>query len=65
MLVVPGNRIGLIPQPAAIPGVWTVLAQGPPDVISARSLGLPAVAVPGDHAWESEWAGLFAGRTCR
>jgi DNA primase len=42
--------------------VWTVLVEGPPDMISARSRGLPAVAVPGDHAWEVEWAGLFAGR---
>ena len=31
-------------------------------MISARSRGLPAVAVPGDDAWESEWARLFAGR---
>ena len=31
-------------------------------MISARSRGLPAVAVPGDDAWDSEWARLFAGR---
>ena len=31
-------------------------------MISARSRGLPAIAVPGDHAWEGEWAQLRAGR---
>lgn len=62
MLAVPGTRLGLVPHPAASPGVWTVLVEGPPDMISARSRGLPAVAVPGDHAWEAEWAGLLAGR---
>jgi len=31
-------------------------------MISARSRGLPAIAVPGDHAWEGEWAQLLAGR---
>ena len=39
-----------------------VLVEGPPDMISARSRGLPAVAVPGDDAWEPGWARLFAGR---
>ncbi len=31
-------------------------------MISARSHGLPAIAVPGDDAWEPGWARLFAGR---
>jgi len=62
MLAVPGTRLGLVPHPAATPGAWMVLVEGPPDMISARSRGLPAVAVPGDHAWEVEWARLFAGR---
>ena len=31
-------------------------------MISARPRGLPAIAVPGDHAWEAEWAQLLAGR---
>ena len=39
-----------------------LVVEGPPDMISARSRGLPAVAVPGDHAWEAEWAGMLAGR---
>jgi DNA primase len=31
-------------------------------MISARSQGLPAIAVPGDDAWEPEWAQLLEGR---
>ena len=31
-------------------------------MISARSRGLPAIAVPGDDAWEAQWARLLAGR---
>jgi DNA primase len=31
-------------------------------MISARSRGLPAIAIPGDDAWEAGWAQLLAGR---
>ena len=62
MLAVRGTRLGLIPHPAAEPSTWVVLVEGPPDMISARSRGLPAIAVPGDDAWEPEWAQLLAGR---
>ena len=31
-------------------------------MISARSRELPAVAVPGDDAWEAEWARLLIDR---
>jgi hypothetical protein len=62
MLAAAGTRLGLVPHPAAEPSEWIVLVEGPPDAISARSRGLPAVAVPGDHAWETEWAHLFVGR---
>ena len=44
------------------PSTWVVLVEGPPDMISARSRGLPAIAVPGDDAWEREWAQLLVGR---
>ena len=27
-----------------------------------RSRGLPAIAVPGDHAWEPAWAQMLAGK---
>lgn len=62
MLAVAGTRLGLVPHPAAELSEWIVLVEGPPDMISARSRGLPAVAVPGDYAWETKWAHLFAGR---
>ena len=62
MLAVRGTRLGLIPHPAAEPSTWVVLVEGPPDMISARSQGLPAIAVPGDDAWEPEWAQLLVGR---
>ena len=62
MLAARGTRLGLIPHPAAEPSTWVVLVEGPPDMISARSRGLPAIAVPGDDAWEPEWARLLAGR---
>ena len=62
MLAVRGTQLGLIPHPAAEPSSWVVLVEGPPDMIGARSQGLPAIAVPGDDAWEPEWAQLLAGR---
>ena|SRR5450755_88148 len=31
-------------------------------MLSARSQGLPAIAVPGDDAWEPAWAQLLSGR---
>lgn len=31
-------------------------------MISARSQGLPAIAVPGDDAWEPDWTQLLVGR---
>ena len=62
MLAVAGTRRGLVPHPAAETVEWVVLVEGPPDMISARSCGLPAIAVPGDHAWEAEWVRLLVGR---
>jgi hypothetical protein len=47
MLAVPGTRLGLVPHPAATPGSWTLLVEGPPDMISApavwRLLGFLAI----------------------
>jgi hypothetical protein len=62
MLTVPGTRLGLIPHPAAEPSRRTLLVEGPPDMIAARSRGWPAIAVPGDHAWQARWAPLLSGR---
>ncbi len=39
-----------------------MLVEGPSDMLAARSAGLPAVAVPGTHAWRAEWATAFSGR---
>ena len=62
VLAARGTRLGLIPHPCTESSTWVVLVEGPPDMISARSRGLPAIAVPGDDAWEPAWARLFAGR---
>ena len=59
MLANPGTRLGLIPHPAAELSERMVLVEGPPDMIAARSRGIPAIAVPGDHAWEPAWAHCF------
>jgi DNA primase len=39
-----------------------LLVEGEPDMIAARSQGLPAIAVPGVDAWRPGWAELLAGR---
>jgi hypothetical protein len=62
MLAELGSRVGLIPHPFAETSKRILLVEGPPDMIAARSRGLPAIAVPGDHAWQPAWAPLFAGR---
>jgi Toprim-like len=62
MLAVEGTRLGLIPHPACEASGDVLLVEGPPDMIAARSAGLPAIAVPGTDAWRPEWAQLLAGR---
>jgi hypothetical protein len=62
MLAVRGTRLGLIPHPARERSPHVVLAEGPADMIAARSSGIPAIAVPGTHAWRSDWAELLRGR---
>jgi hypothetical protein len=62
MLAEPGSRVGLIPHPTAEASERILLVEGPPDMIAARSRGLPAIAVPGDHAWRSTWRDLLASR---
>jgi hypothetical protein len=61
VLAVPGSRLALIPRPAPEQTrVW--LVEGPSDMLAARSAGLPALAVPGTHAWHTEWARDLARR---
>jgi DNA primase len=62
MLAELGSRVGLIPHPTAEASERILLVEGPPDMIAARSRGLPAIAVPGDHAWQHAWARLLVGR---
>jgi hypothetical protein len=62
MLAVEGTRLGLIPHPAREASESVLLVEGPPDMIAARSHGLPAIAIPGDHSWRAEWAQLLADR---
>jgi hypothetical protein len=62
MFAVEGTRLGLLPHPAAEISERVLLVEGPPDMITARSHGLPAIAIPGDDAWRPEWAQLLAGR---
>ena len=62
MRAVAGTRLGLIPHPSAEASDHIILVEGPPDMIAARSAGLPAVAIPGTHAWHPAWAHLLTGR---
>ncbi len=62
MLASPGSRLGLIPHPAREPAKRILLVEGPPDMLSARSRGWPAIAVPGATAWRPEWAQLLKDR---
>jgi DNA primase len=57
-----GTRLGLIPHPSLEPRQSVLLVEGPGDMLAARSVGLPAIAVPGTYAWRAEWAQLLAGR---
>ena len=62
MLAAPGTRLGLIPHPAREASARVILVEGPPDMIAARSCGVPAIAIPGTSAWQPSWAPLLAGR---
>ena len=52
----------MLPHPAAEPSTQVLLVEGEPDMIGARSRGLPAIAVPGVDGWRRAWAQLLAGR---
>ena len=57
-----GTRLGLIPHPSTETCNHIILVEGPPDMIAARSAGLPAIAIPGTNAWHAAWAELLASR---
>ena len=62
MIAATGSRRTLLPHPAAEPARHLLLVEGEPDMIAARSCGLPAIALPGVDAWRPDWARLFANR---
>ena len=62
ILATAGSRRALLPHPAAELSMHVLLVEGEPDMIAARSHGLPAIAVPGVDAWRTGWAQLLAGR---
>jgi DNA primase len=62
MLASRGSRRALLPHPAAEPSRKLLLVEGEPDMIAARSRGIPAIALPGAESWRAEWATLLAGR---
>jgi hypothetical protein len=62
MLATTGSRRALLPHPAAEASTHVLLVEGEPDMIGARSRGLPAIAVPGVDGWRPAWAKLLAGR---
>jgi hypothetical protein len=62
MLAASGSRRALLPHPAAEPSERVLLVEGEPDMIAARSHGLPAIAVPGVDGWRAAWAPLLSGR---
>jgi hypothetical protein len=62
MIAARGSRRALLPHPAAEPSRELLLVEGEPDMIAARSCGLPAIALPGVDAWRPDWARLFANR---
>jgi DNA primase len=62
MLATAGSRRALMPHPAAEPSTHVLLVEGEPDMIAARSRGLPAIAIPGVDGWRPAWAHLLADR---
>lgn len=62
MMAAPGTPRELFPPVEAIEGSTVWLVEGESDAVSAMSIGLPAVGVPGSSSWRSEWAQRFVGR---
>ena len=62
MVAAARSRRSLLPHPAAETSRRVLLVEGEPDMIAARSHGLPAIAVPGVAGWQSKWLPLLADR---
>jgi len=63
MLAPKGAGRHLYPYPDSLTATDLWLVEGEPDAISARELGLPAVAVPGVATWKQDWTERFQGHT--
>ncbi len=62
MMAAKGTPRGLFPAPERVTGDPLWIVEGEPDAITATSIGLPAVAVPGAQGWDSDWAARFRDR---
>lgn len=62
MLATRGAPRELWPPPESMPKGPLVLVEGEPDAVSARVLGLQAVALPGAAKWRETWAERLTGR---
>ncbi len=63
MRAAPGTRLGLIPHPDRVQARELLLCEGPSDMLAARSVRLPAIAVPSATVWRAEWNEHFEGRS--
>jgi hypothetical protein len=61
-LALRGRPRGLFPAPETIDGPEIWLVEGEPDALSASTLGLPGVAIPGVKGWRDEYVERLAGR---
>lgn len=55
VLALPGCPRDLFPAPETIDAERILLVEGAPDAISAATIDLPAVAIPGVGKWDEEW----------
>src|SRR5207344_2212939 len=64
LVSIPGSSRDLFPRPEAVDegASYLFLVEGEPDAISAHSLGIPAVALPGAKSWQTSWRERFGGR---
>lgn len=63
MLSAPGASRDLFPPPETIDPAATVwLVEGEPDAISAASVGLAGIGIPGSQGWKPDMPERFAGR---
>jgi hypothetical protein len=51
-----------VPERVADRGAYLWLLEGEPDAVTATSLGLPAVSIPGVKGWRDAWSVRFRGR---